>query len=105
MSTCKKGNSEYSGQASRTEQADMAQISSLTGRCASLHSTRVAARPSRRSGRIACSALPPSPPGITFGCHAQVWCGDWQKADIEKAVQGSKKAGFDLVEGEPHTTS
>lgn len=81
----------------------MAQLSSLTGRCAPLQSNRVAARPARRSGRVACSALPPSPPGITFGCHAQVWCGDWQKADIENAVQGSKKAGFDLVEGEPHT--
>lgn len=76
----------------------MAQLSSLTGRCAPLQSNRVAARPARRSGRVACSALPPSPPGITFGCHAQVWCGDWQKADIENAVQGSKKAGFDLVE-------
>jgi len=34
-----------------------------------------------------------------IGCHSQVWVGGWDKKDITKSVEGTKNAGFDLIEG------
>lgn len=64
-------------------------------------SKRVAQRPSRRNGlSVRAQAGPTNPIGI----HAQVWVGDWSKAEAEKAISGTKKAGYDLIErmSSPH---
>lgn len=33
-----------------------------------------------------------------IGVHALVWCGGWSKEEILKAANGSREAGFDLIE-------
>ena len=34
-----------------------------------------------------------------IGCHSQVWVGGWDEKDIRRSVEGTKNAGFDLIEG------
>ena len=37
-------------------------------------------------------------PSNPIGIHAQVWVGDWSKDEAVKAISGTKKAGYDLIE-------
>lgn len=50
-----------------------------------------------RSPRFVCRAQASTPSLI--GCHSQVWVGGWDKKDIMRSVEGTKNAGFDLIEG------
>lgn len=57
-------------------------------------------RRSQRAVRLACRAQGGlNPPTSLIGCHSQVWVGGWEKQDIIKSVEGTKNAGFDLIEG------
>ena len=57
---------------------------------------------SRRQGaiKVACRADGSlNTPHSLIGCHSQVWVGGWGEKDIRKSCEGTKKAGFDLIEG------
>ena len=57
-------------------------------------------RRSPRAVRLACRAQGGlNTPTSLIGCHSQVWVGGWEKQDIIKSVEGTKNAGFDLIEG------
>ena len=64
--------------------------------------TPFSARKAGRCGRkaVAIRAQGPSNP---IGIHAQVWVGDWSKDEAVKAISGTKKAGYDLIERESIT--
>jgi len=54
----------------------------------------------QRATRLACRADGSlNTPSSLIGCHSQVWVGGWDKKDIIKSVEGTKNAGFDLIEG------
>lgn len=55
-----------------------------------------AARAARSPLSVRAQAGPSNPIGI----HAQVWVGDWSKEEAVKAISGTKKAGYDLIERE-----
>lgn len=42
----------------------------------------------------------PSNPKNSIGIHSQVWVGGWNPQEAEKAISGTKEAGFDLIECE-----
>lgn len=70
-----------------------------TGTCVSARSHAAHRRP-RRAVRLACRAGGSlNSPASLIGCHSQVWVGGWDKQDIIKSVEGTKNAGFDLIEG------
>ena len=52
----------------------------------------------QRSARLTCRAQANSGQSL-IGCHSQVWVGGWDKKDILRSVEGTKNAGFDLIEG------
>ena len=55
---------------------------------------------SKRSTRRATSVRAQAGPSNPIGIHAQVWVGDWSKDEAVKAIAGTKKAGYDLIERE-----
>lgn len=36
---------------------------------------------------------------VQFGVHALVWEGGWTQPEAERAIAGTKAAGYDLIEG------
>lgn len=85
----------------RTAAQDLSPSASATMQSA-LHSLRAPTpglsqqrRPSR-SAKLVCRAQ--ANPSL-IGCHSQVWVGGWDNKDIMRSVEGTKKAGFDLIEG------
>ena len=52
----------------------------------------------QRSARLVCRAQA-NPGQSLIGCHSQVWVGGWDRKDILRSVEGTKNAGFDLIEG------
>ena len=42
----------------------------------------------------------PTNPKNSIGIHSQVWVGGWSPEEAEKAISGTKDAGFDLIERE-----
>lgn len=70
-----------------------------TGTCLLARPYFTQRRPSR-AVRLACRAgTGLNSPDSLIGCHSQVWVGGWEKQDIIKSVEGTKNAGFDLIEG------
>lgn len=53
---------------------------------------------SRPAPRKAVSVKAQAGPSNPIGIHAQVWVGDWSKDEAVKAISGTKKAGYDLIE-------
>ncbi|KAL3134947.1 hypothetical protein ABBQ32_007907 [Trebouxia sp. C0010 RCD-2024] len=69
-----------------------------TGTCLLARPYFTQRRPSR-AVRLACRAgTGLNSPDSLIGCHSQVWVGGWEKQDIIKSVEGTKNAGFDLIE-------
>lgn len=58
----------------------------------------------RRSGLVCRAQAAPKPksapanPKNPIGIHSQVWVGGWSKQEAEKAISGTKDAGYDLIE-------
>lgn len=70
-----------------------------SGKCVLGRSAATQRRP-QRATRLACRADGSlNTPSSLIGCHSQVWVGGWDKKDIIKSVEGTKNAGFDLIEG------
>ena len=57
------------------------------------------AQASASAGHSAGQTAGPST-GPLFGVHALVWEGGWSRPEVERAVAGTKRAGYDLIEGE-----
>lgn len=69
-----------------------------SGKCVLGRSAATQRRP-QRAPRLACRADGSlNTPSSLIGCHSQVWVGGWDKKDIIKSVEGTKNAGFDLIE-------
>lgn len=52
----------------------------------------------QRSRRRCLTTKAQGGPSNPIGIHAQVWVGDWSKNEAVKAISGTKKAGYDLIE-------
>ena len=70
-----------------------------SGRCA-LGRPAAGHRRPQRAIKLACRADGSlNMPSSLIGCHSQVWVGGWDRKDIIKSVEGTKNAGYDLIEG------
>lgn len=77
----------------------MQSVLPASGKCVLGRSAATQHRP-QRAIRLACRADGSlNTPSSLIGCHSQVWVGGWDKKDIIKSVEGTKNAGFDLIEG------
>ncbi len=77
----------------------MQSVLQSSGRC-TLGRPAAGQRRPQRVSRLACRADGSlNTPSSLIGCHSQVWVGGWDKKDITKSVEGTKNAGFDLIEG------
>lgn len=72
---------------------------------AKLQSPSIARSQARRRKCVVCNAGSqegigkPSAFNNLLGVHANVWCGVWTREDAVRAIEGTKRAGFDLIEG------
>ena len=81
----------------------MQNVLSTPGRCA--FGRPVAQGRPQRATRLTCRADGKANKSSSLiGCHSQVWVGGWDKQDIIKSVEGTKNAGFDLIEGIARST-